>query len=70
MIHTQKSYFIFLIVFSIFSMNIDSFAQNKKKSRRQLELEKRRNLNKLAETKKALENTREKKKSPSGKSKQ
>lgn len=67
MIHTQKSYFIFLIVFSIFSMNIDSFAQNKKKSRRQLELEKRRNLNKLAETKKALENTREKKEVTVGK---
>lgn len=67
MIYRKKSYFIVLLVLSILSINTDSFAQSKKKSRRQLELEKKRNLSKLAETKKALENTREKKEVTVGK---
>ncbi len=45
----------------------DSFAQRKKKSRTQLEREKARNLEKITETKRALENTQEKKEVTVGK---
>lgn len=59
------------LLISIFFLGIlfspDSFAQRKKKSRIQLENEKRRNLEKIAETKRALENTQEKKEVTVGK---
>ncbi len=59
------------LLISIFFLGIfvshDSFSQRKKKSRKQLETEKRRNLEKIAETKQALENTQEKKEVTVGK---
>ena len=59
------------LLLSIFFLGIfvshDSFSQRKKKSRSQLENEKRRNLEKIAETKQALENTQEKKEVTVGK---
>jgi murein hydrolase activator len=59
------------LLISIFFLGIfsspDAFAQRKKKSRSQLENEKRRNLEKIAETKQALENTQEKKEVTVGK---
>ncbi|AFK02781.1 Peptidase M23 [Emticicia oligotrophica DSM 17448] len=61
------TYFIaFLSILSIWP-NADLMAQRKKKSRAQLEREKRRNLEKIAETKLALENTQEKKEATVGK---
>ncbi len=59
------------LLISIFFLGIfispDTFAQRKKKSRSQLERDKRRNLEKIAETKRALENTQEKKEVSVGK---
>jgi septal ring factor EnvC (AmiA/AmiB activator) len=59
------------LVISIFFLGVflspDSSAQRKKKSRTQLENEKRRNLEKITETKQALENTQEKKEVTVGK---
>ena len=56
---------------SVFFLGIfispEAFAQRKKKSRSQLERDKRRNLEKIAETKLALENTQEKKEVSVGK---
>lgn len=59
-------FFIGVFVISTFS-STDAFAQRRKKSRAQLESEKRRNLEKIAETKRALENTKEKKEVTVGK---
>ena len=59
-------FFIGVFVISTLS-STDAFAQRKKKSRTQLENEKRRNLEKIAETKRALENTKEKKEVTVGK---
>ena len=60
---TFKKITYFLICFSVFGVffSTNTFAQSKKKSRTQLEREKKRNLQKIAETKRALENTQEKK---------
>ena len=59
------------LLISIFFLGIfispDAFTQRKKKSRSQLESDKRRNLEKIAETKRALENTQEKKEVSVGK---
>jgi septal ring factor EnvC (AmiA/AmiB activator) len=57
---------VWVSVLSIFT-STDAFAQRKKKSRAQLESEKRRNLEKIAETKQALESTQEKKEVTVGK---
>ncbi len=59
-------FFIGIFVISTLS-STDAFAQRRKKSRAQLESEKRRNLEKIAETKRALENTKEKKEVTVGK---
>ncbi|MFY7912238.1 MAG: murein hydrolase activator EnvC family protein [Emticicia sp.] len=59
-------FFIGVFVISTFS-STDAFSQRRKKSRAQLENEKRRNLEKIAETKRALENTKEKKEVTVGK---
>ncbi len=59
------------LVISIFLLGIffspDATAQRRKKTRTQLEREKKRNLEKIAETKQALENTQEKKEVTVGK---
>ncbi len=61
------TYFVvFLSLLSSFVSN-DTFAQRRKNSRAQLEIEKKRNLEKIAETKQALENTKEKKEVSVGK---
>jgi len=61
------TYFVvFLSLLSSFVSN-DTFAQRRKNSRAQLEIEKKRNLEKIAETKQALENTKEKKEVTVGK---
>jgi septal ring factor EnvC (AmiA/AmiB activator) len=58
-----KSLTYFLLTCFLFCLltNQQAFAQRTRKSRAQLENEKRRNLEKIAETKKALESAREKK---------
>jgi septal ring factor EnvC (AmiA/AmiB activator) len=61
------TYFVvFLSLLNSF-VSTDTFAQRRKKSRAQLEIEKKRNLEKIAETKKSLENTKEKKEVTVGK---
>ncbi len=57
---------LIILLLGIFASS-DGLAQRKKKSRRQLETEKRRNLEKITETKQALENTKEKKEATVGK---
>ena len=66
---TFKKITYFVVFFSILGSFVsnDTFAQRRKKSRAQLESEKRRNLEKIAETKRALENTKEKKEVTVGK---
>ncbi|WP_435353039.1 murein hydrolase activator EnvC family protein [Emticicia sp. SJ17W-69] len=64
----KKLTYLFISIFLLsICLNHDGFAQQKKKSRKQLESEKRRNLEKIAETKRALENTQEKKEVTVGK---
>jgi murein hydrolase activator len=58
---------ISIFLLGIFFSPDASAQQRKKKSRKQLESEKRRNLEKIAETKEALENTQEKKEVTVGK---
>nr|WP_299418439.1 peptidoglycan DD-metalloendopeptidase family protein [uncultured Emticicia sp.] len=61
------TYFVFFLSLLNSFVSTDTFAQRRKKSRAQLEIEKKRNLEKIAETKKSLENTKEKKEVTVGK---
>lgn len=63
----KLTYLLIGILFLGIFVGLDSSAQRKKKSRKQLESEKRRNLEKIVETKRALENTQEKKEVTVGK---
>jgi septal ring factor EnvC (AmiA/AmiB activator) len=60
-------YFVFFLSLLGLFVSYDTVAQRRKKSRAQLEIEKKRNLEKIAETKHALENTKEKKEATVGK---
>lgn len=67
MFQKKLTYLLISISFLGIFTGPDTFAQRKKKTRTQLELDKRRNLEKIAETKRALENTQEKKEVTVGK---
>lgn len=63
----KNIYLLFFVSLLTIFLSNDALAQRKKISRSQLENEKKRNLNKIAETKQALENTQEKKEVTVGK---
>lgn len=61
MFFKHRTYFLLTCFLSVLLISLPTFAQRTQKSRTQLEREKRKNLEKIAETRKAMENTRVKK---------